>query len=426
MRWGSLHDFALDCMRFALRRGDFDTLTIVDSDQLALRPGWTERLGECIAQAGGRLGLLGNKPERLQQYTDISAAITAWQEVELWRPFLRRFAGGEDKFVHWTFWPSTVFTSDAARELVRLFEEDQQLQQIMRHSRLWVTEEILFPTLTALLGFEVARSPGSYDFVRYRQVYGQAEQATALVRPDAYWMHPVPRHYDDSLRAAIRARWGYYQPRAGRAPGRLRRRRGRRYIGGCYRLGARLAPEMDAVRSVHLHDIRQPVLSAMRQVPGWLGDDEADLLMTMTDRALATSPTTRAVVEVGSFRGKGTTVLASVVRAMRPGARVWAIDPHDGVVGAIDQGISTKDQPWTASGRTWRAAGSRLTSRRCRPKLPTSRGPEPICLLLVDGLHDYGRSRATSTASSRSWSRRPGAFHDYADYFPGVRGSSTN
>src|SRR5580704_17462980 len=39
MKWGRLHDFALDSMRFALAQGRFDTLTIVDSDQLAIRPG---------------------------------------------------------------------------------------------------------------------------------------------------------------------------------------------------------------------------------------------------------------------------------------------------------------------------------------------------------------------------------------------------
>ena len=32
MVWGKLHDFALDCMRFALQHMDFGALTIVDSD----------------------------------------------------------------------------------------------------------------------------------------------------------------------------------------------------------------------------------------------------------------------------------------------------------------------------------------------------------------------------------------------------------
>src|SRR5437899_2767838 len=36
MAWGRLHDFALDCMRYAVRHLAFDALTIVDSDQLAV------------------------------------------------------------------------------------------------------------------------------------------------------------------------------------------------------------------------------------------------------------------------------------------------------------------------------------------------------------------------------------------------------
>src|SRR6516225_11363093 len=35
--WGKLHQFALDCMEWALENHSFDTLTIVDSDQLATR-----------------------------------------------------------------------------------------------------------------------------------------------------------------------------------------------------------------------------------------------------------------------------------------------------------------------------------------------------------------------------------------------------
>jgi hypothetical protein len=49
MAWGKLHDFALDCMRHALEHLPFDTLTIVDSDQLAVRPGWSGHLGRFLA-----------------------------------------------------------------------------------------------------------------------------------------------------------------------------------------------------------------------------------------------------------------------------------------------------------------------------------------------------------------------------------------
>ena len=48
MQWGRLHDFALDCMQFALSELSFDTLTIVDSDQLGTRRGYSEYLSRFV------------------------------------------------------------------------------------------------------------------------------------------------------------------------------------------------------------------------------------------------------------------------------------------------------------------------------------------------------------------------------------------
>jgi hypothetical protein len=412
MRWGSLHDFALDCMRFALAECSFDTLTIVDSDQLALRAGWTKVLGECLAAEPGTIGLLGNRPERLSAHTDVSAARTAWQEVELWRPFLRRFPEGENMWVHWTFWPSTVFTAEAARALVDLFDHDQQLQQILRHSRLWVTEEILFPTLTALLGFGVARSPGSYDYVRYGYGYSPGELEQALARPDAYWIHSVPRRYDDPLRTILRARFDRYDTggRSAEATG----------VPSTLLSGS--ASVSGEPRTRLLSEIRRPILTQMREVSGWLGDDEADLLITMTDRALETCPDVRALVEVGSFRGKGTTVLAGVVRAMRPTAHVWAVDPHDGVVGALDQDLQREGPTLETFRQNVRRAGLEAFVETVQARAPDVAWSEPICLLLIDGLHDYA-SVSRDFRHFEPFLVEAGlvAFHDYADYYPGVR-----
>jgi glycosyltransferase involved in cell wall biosynthesis len=398
MRWGSLHDFALDCMRFAQVSHPFDTLTIVDSDQLALRPGWTARIQEYLEREPG-VGLLGNQAERLLPHTDNAAALTAWQEVDLWRPLLRRFPGGEDKFVHWSFWPSTVFSADAARALVQLFDDDEQLREILGRSHLWVTEEILFPTLTALLGFRVARSPGSYEFMRYRHPYTPHELESAFARPDAYWIHPIPRQHEDPLRAAIRAR---LEPPAPPAP--------------------QPSAEHADVRSVRLNELRQPILAQMRQVSGWLGDDEADLLITVTDRALATCPEARALVEVGSFRGKGTTVLAAVVREMRPAARVWAVDPHDGIVGALDQGVSHEGPTLDQFRNNIARAGLQTFVETVQARAADVAWSEPICLLLVDGLHDYDSvARDFRQFEAHLADSALVAFHDYADYFPGVK-----
>src|ERR1041384_798158 len=186
MKWGWLHGFALDCMRFALDNFACDTLTIVDSDQMALRAGYSQQIGAALK---ADTGLLGNSPCVQGARTRVPPAMQAWREFELWRPWLKRFAHGEEKFVHWTFWPSTVFTADAARALVDLFAKDVELQTIMCRSRIWATEEVILPTLVALLGYEVGANPCSYEYVKYRQHYTLRQLDAAFARPDVFWMH---------------------------------------------------------------------------------------------------------------------------------------------------------------------------------------------------------------------------------------------
>src|SRR5205807_4234403 len=183
MAWGRLHGFALDCMSFALNQLEFETLTIVDSDQLAVRPGYSEHLSTFL-QDRNRIGLLGSAPGVLPRNTHIGPVQAAYQEFALWLPFLHRFPQGEQKFAHWTFWPSTVFTCNAARELTRFFASDAQLQSILQHTRIWATEEVILPTLTALLGFEVGVNPCSYDYVKYRATYTPAQLEDAFRRED--------------------------------------------------------------------------------------------------------------------------------------------------------------------------------------------------------------------------------------------------
>src|SRR6266540_2367108 len=57
LQWGRLHEFALRAIRFALGELRFRTLTIVDSDQLALRPGYSAFLSNYLAgrQSAGML-----------------------------------------------------------------------------------------------------------------------------------------------------------------------------------------------------------------------------------------------------------------------------------------------------------------------------------------------------------------------------------
>jgi hypothetical protein len=65
--------------------------------------------------------MLSNSNERIPSRGAPGPAKAAWAELELWRPFLRQFPEGEAKFPHWNFWPSTVFTEEAASWLTDRF-----------------------------------------------------------------------------------------------------------------------------------------------------------------------------------------------------------------------------------------------------------------------------------------------------------------
>jgi hypothetical protein len=395
MAWGKLHDFALDCMRFALDELDFDTITNVDSDQLALRPGYSEKLAACLADRPG-VGMLGNSPARQTSRTQIPPAKVAFAEIDLWMPLLSRFKDGQEKFVQWSFWPSTVYRADAARDLVRFFAEDAQLQGILSRSRIWATEEVMLPTITALLGHEIAANPCSDDYVKYRHAYTNRQMDQALARPDVFWAHPIPRRGDDPLRRQVRERHSEYfkpmpaattQTQSPKVPGLL---------------------------------LTRPILSRMRLVEGWLDEDEADLLIAAAARALQEVPKARAVVEVGSYCGRATVVLASVVRAIGPSTKVWSIDPHDGRSGEADRIISVPPS-FDKLRRNLTDAGVADFVEIVRALAPDTHWKEPIALLLIDGLHDYA-SVARDFHHFESWLAKGAfvAFHDYATYYPGV------
>lgn len=209
LAYGRVHDFALDCMRFISTNFAADTLTIIDSDQLGLRPGYSHYLAHHLPTQG-QVGLLTNAPMPQLPTTAIGPAVTAWREFELWKPFLRRFPQGEMQFGRWTFWPASVFTSEAARCLVRFWDGDQQLQAIVRRSKIFGTEEVILPLLVALLGFTIAANPCSYTYVKFRVRYTREQLAAALAAPDAFWLHPVSRRYTDPVRAYIRAHFNEY------------------------------------------------------------------------------------------------------------------------------------------------------------------------------------------------------------------------
>jgi hypothetical protein len=398
LHWGRLHDFALESMRYALEHLPFDTLTIVDSDQLATRAGYSAYVGAFLHDHP-RAGMLVNSPGLQVPGTHVGPATAAFRERALWQPLLQRFPNGARSFVHWSFWPGTVFTRDASRAVTELVATDRQLQDILARTKIWATEEVILPTLVALLGAEIARSPGSYDFVQYRARFAPQQIDEALSRHDVYWVHPIPRRYADPLRAKVRAAWRGY--------------------------GAAAAQEHPAPPP-HAHRpllVTRPLLDRMKAIDGWLDEDEADLVIAATADALQRLAGAQSVVEVGSYCGRCTVLLGGVIQAVSPASRVYAVDTHDGVVGAVDRGIRTTPPTFERFTANLVAAGlTNLVEPIRKPSYQVA-WEQPIAVLVIDGLHDYVNV-ARDFRHFEAFVIRGGIvmFHDYADYYPGVRG----
>jgi hypothetical protein len=165
------------------------------------------------------------------------------------------------------------------------------------------------------------------------------------------------------------------------------------------------------------------ILDRMEQIEGWFRRDEGELLLQTTRRAIAgqTAPT---IVEVGSYCGKSTIVIAGAVKASNPAARVYAIDPHEGEVGAHDtlEGVRREGSTFERFQANVAAAGAADVVVAIRQRSYDVSWTDPIAFLLVDGLHDYENvARDFRHFEPFLGERAFVAFHDCDDNYPGVR-----
>ncbi len=391
------HRFALACLRFALDHLGFDTVTFVDARQLAVRPGWSEQVSALVR--GDRVGLVGAPVEVQPVTTRIATAIAAWQELPLWRPLLDRFYGGRGQFVRWTRWQSMVVTRGAAEELMKLVASDRVLGEILAQSRLWSLGEVLFPTLVGLLGFELVSSAEAGEHIVAGDSGEPPTVAAALASRGAQWLYPVPARYGDPERSALRRHYSNYR-----------------------RVGAAEPLPAEPEELIYPGDeIFGSLWETTSQVEGWLTRSEARLLACATQTALHECPSSEAIVEIGSYRGRGTSVLGRMVKEIRPAARVWSIDPHDGFLGALDHGLELFDPSLPALLETLQAAGLDGHVEVVKAHSREVHWTKPIALLWIDGLHDYPNV-ARDFLQFEPWLVEGAliAFHDYSSYFSGV------
>jgi SAM-dependent methyltransferase len=160
----------------------------------------------------------------------------------------------------------------------------------------------------------------------------------------------------------------------------------------------------------------EDVLQSVADVEGWMSDDQARRLFD----AAASTRRGEQIVEIGSFRGRSTIVLAS---AAPEGVRVVAIDPHAGndrgpeeIAGFESEARDDCDvflRNLADTGVSDRVTHVRAVSDAAHPAVVGD-----IAVLYVDGAHRYAPART----DIRTWGRRvaPGGTMMIHDSFSSV------
>lgn len=393
---GYLHKFGLDCMEYALNNFSFDTLTIVDSDQLGLRPVYSEYLSKFISPTSN-VGMFSNMPEPLFADEKVNlVAAQLFREISLWEPFFETFPGWENKSVYWTYWPATIFTFSAVRDLVKLFKQNNQLQNIMQQTKIWATEEVIFPTLVKLLGYEIAANPCNNEVVKYRRKYTVDDIDNALKETDIFWIHPIERHVENEARQYIRTHFKDYAVYTNKET-------------------AMIEPVTEEITD-------DALIKKIKTYEGWLDDEEARVLIEFTRTICNDIPGSHNIVETGSYHGKSTVLFGCILKALSTDSRVFAIDTHDGQLGAEDMGLKSYPPSYDSFKKNIEEAGLTCMVESIKSKANEFAWNLPVSFLFIDGLHDY-QNVNNDFWHFEEWIKPRGyvAFHDYADYYPGVK-----
>ena len=119
---------------------------------------------------------------------------------------------------------------------------------------------------------------------------------------------------------------------------------------------------------------------AIDSVEGWLSQREARLLFTLAGLV----PSGSAIVEIGCYKGRSTTALASGARA---GVPIYGVDPHTGCRVEVEAGIVVDTWPEFRENLARTGSTAVVPVRATSVEAAQSYDGAPVALLFIDGWH---------------------------------------
>ncbi len=172
--------------------------------------------------------------------------------------------------------------------------------------------------------------------------------------------------------------------------------------------------EWDTDQVYYCEGVPPGVLDNMSAIEGWFKPEEGALLYKAAEAAFRMSD---HVLEVGSYKGRSTSVLGSAASRAGESKRVFAVDPHEGNCGPEHKFKPTFDVFKENMVRCGVSDHIVPLVTRSENVLCT----EELGLLFIDGLHDYENVKSDYLKFVQHV--KPGglvAFHDYEQQYPGV------
>lgn len=163
----------------------------------------------------------------------------------------------------------------------------------------------------------------------------------------------------------------------------------------------------------------ETILNRMDTVEGWFYKEEGGLLCKSVMLSMEETPL-GTIVEVGSYLGRSTVALGHTVKMSESNLKVYAIDPHEGVI-SYPEGPCKVQSTMDRFRETILSFGLSETVETIVKKSYEVAWDKPIGFIFIDGLHDY-ENVSRDFNHFEKWVAVGGrvAFHDFSTDWPGV------